>query len=76
MVDEKYKNYLLDLGHLIREKALEAKNENDENGSDFQSGIRMAFYDVVSLMRDQAFVFEIPLDELGLAGLNPDVDLL
>ena len=77
----KYANYLLDLGAEVRERALEARRMRDESpaGSEhrtFQSGRLMALTEVVGLMQHQAFVFEIPLEELRLNGLDPDRDLI
>ena len=77
----KYANYLLDFGTLLRECANEARQMRDESqaGSEqrmFQSGRLMALYEVVSLMQHQAKVFEIPLAELRLDGIDPNRDLL
>ncbi len=36
----------------------------------------MAYYEVLSLARDQALAFDIPLVSLGLEGFDPERDLL
>ncbi len=74
--NEKAKNYLLDLGMLLREKALEAKESKKESGSEYDLGRLMAYHEVVSLMRQQAEAFGIEFSELNLEGLDPEQDLL
>jgi len=72
-------NYLLDLGHLVREAGEQAKKDADQaSESDrlFQRGRLMAYYEVLSLMQQQAEAFQLPLEELALDGLDPDRDLL
>jgi hypothetical protein len=75
-----HKNYLFDLGYLLRERALDAKQEFESaRGSpneSFYSGRLMAYYEVMSLLIGQAFSFELPIDDLHLEGLDPDRDLL
>lgn len=68
-----YKNYLLDIGTLIKEKADEAKNNGDDS---YEIGYRMALYEVISLMHQQAEVFNIDLDDIGLTGVDPERDYL
>ncbi len=72
--------YLLDLGFLVKELALSAKLERDgdrkELGANFEAGRLSAFYDVVSLMQQQAVAFNIDLEALALGGLDPDRDLV
>jgi len=36
----------------------------------------MGFHEVVSLMQEQAIAFGIPLDAIGLEGVEPERDLL
>ena len=80
MSSESVSNYLHDLGELIKEKAREAKikeeasDGNTDNG--FELGRLMAYHEVVSLMQQQAEIFDIPLEEIGLADINPERDLL
>ena len=64
-----YKNYLEDLGPIIKECALEEKKNS--SGSEFDNGQLMAFHRVISLMQQQAEAFEIPLNEIGLQEFNP-----
>lgn len=78
--DGRYKNYLFDLGLLLKEYALEAKTERDKHtgkeAEDYYSGELMAYHRVISLMQQQAESFGIPLKELRLDDINPDNDLV
>ena len=76
MEDEKYKNYLHDLGVLLKEYALEAKQDSDRKGTDFSSGYVSGFHRVVSLMQQQADTFDISVEEIGLDGIDADEDLI
>jgi hypothetical protein len=73
-------NYLLDLGLLIEEKAVEAKKNRDASKNtpdyDYAIGHLMAFYEIVSLMQQQAGAFGISLSKIGLENINPDKDLV
>ena len=78
--DVKYAYYLQDLGMLIKQRALEAKqiSENAEPGSEayyFETGRLLGFNEVVSIMQQQARGFQIPLEELDLHDIEPDRDL-
>jgi hypothetical protein len=79
-MSDKHNNYLLDLGFLPKERALEAKQSSlVVKGTDdeaFQTGPLMAYYEVISLMQDQAEVLQIPLTEIRLDGIDPDKDLI
>jgi hypothetical protein len=64
---------------LLKEKALEAKEESQSVSGDqrgFALGRLMAFHEVVSLMQQQAQAFGIPLEALGLEGIQPERDLV
>ena len=67
-----YKYYLLDLGVLLKEMALEAKKRQT---GEFEMGYVSCFHRVLTLMQQQAEAFGIPLKEIGLEGIDPDVDL-
>ena len=75
--EQRPKYYLLDLGTLLREQALASKKESDrDRGNLFDLGRRMAYYEAVSLMINQAIAFGMELSELNLEGIDPDQDLL
>jgi len=75
-----HKNYLFDPGYLLREEALRAKQafqaSKGTGDEAFQSGRVMAYYEVLSLIVNQAQSFGVPIADLHLAGLNLDRDLL
>lgn len=71
-----YQNYLQDLGGLVKELALEAKQHSREKGSDFSAGYMTGFHRIVSLMQQQAEAFNIPLEEIGLDSIDADEDLI
>ncbi|MBJ7553942.1 hypothetical protein [Marinomonas spartinae] len=71
-----YQNYLKDLGVLIREMALEAKQQLVEKDTDFSTGYMACFHRVVSLMQQQAEAFDISLEDIGLDGIDADEDLV
>jgi hypothetical protein len=78
--DERYKNYLFDLGFLLKEYALETKAKKDkeieENVKVYYTGELMAYHRVISLMQQQAEAFGIPLSDLRLEDIIPDRDLV
>ena len=66
MEDQTFENYLHDLGTLIKEHAREAKEQKasfqGSSAQDYDSGYLMAWYEVVSLMQQQAEAFGIPFE--------------
>ena len=71
-----FQNYVLDLGTLITQMAIDAKSTKLQSPNPYQLGRLMAFHEIVSLMQSQAQVFGIPLSAIGLADINPEKDLL
>lgn len=79
MSDEKFKRYSFATIALLKELAKKAKIEadNSKEGSwDYAEGVIMGYYSIIRLIKHQAFAFCIDQKELGLADINPDVDLL
>ena len=78
-MSETHAHYLRDLGYLVREAAEKAKADAasaTEEDRAFQNGRSMAYYEVASLMQQQAEAFGISLHDLALDGFDPDRDLL
>lgn len=72
-------NYLRDLGYLVREAGEQAKKDAaraSESDRLFQQGRLMAYYEVLSLMQQQAEAFQLPLEELALDGFHAERDLI
>jgi hypothetical protein len=71
-----YKEYLKDLGILIKEMALEAKSKANDVDTDFSLGYMAGFHRIVSLMQQQAEAFGISFESIGLDGIDADEDLV
>ena len=71
-----HQNFLLDLGTLLRERAVAARDRARENSSEFQCGVAHAYYEVMSLIESQADSFGLPLEDAGLKGFDVDKELL
>ena len=71
-----HSDYLRDLGVIIKEMAFQAKRCSVESPGEFSSGYLAGFHRVVSLMQQQAEAFGISCDELGISGIDADVDLV
>ncbi len=73
-------HYLTDLGLLLKQAALDAKalaeKETDEPAHQFARGRAFAYYEVLSLMHQQARAFDIDAKDLSLHDFDPDRDLL
>jgi len=63
MNPETYKHYLRDLIYLIKERESELKS--DKTKSDFDSGIECAYSEIIDLIKNQAFAFNLDLNVIG-----------
>ena len=74
------KDYLLDLGRLVREYALAAvetrNTQSEQSAREFYDGYVLGFHRIVSLMQQQALAFGIEHKDLQLDGIDPDRDLV
>lgn len=66
--------YLTDICEGLIEKA-DASIKQKSQG-DYELGYSMAMYEVISLLYQQAEVFDIALSDLGLDGIDPERDYL
>lgn len=69
-------NLLHDVAVELIERAKEAKQEAASSRADYDKGRHFALYEVVSLIRQQAEVFGLPAERIGLDTLDVDRDLL
>ena len=76
MSAETASDYLRDLGPLLLELAHDAKKKVDRTDDAYDRGRQMGLYEAVSLLARQADAFGMDRDEVGLAGVDPDRDLL
>jgi hypothetical protein len=68
-MEETHKNYLRDLGYLVKEAAVEAKSSylaKPAEADAFDLGYLMAYHRIVTLMQQQAEAFGIPLSDICL----------
>lgn len=71
--------YLQDLGVLLKEMALKAREERKNASAserDYALGRLMAMHEVVSLMQQQARSFGIALEDIRLEDIEPERDLV
>jgi hypothetical protein len=80
MPTSSFGDYLADLGALLKQEALEARTqasaEANQPDHQFALGRLTAYYEVLSLMRQQAEAFGIEATALSLDGFDPDRELL
>lgn len=80
MENDRFRNYLYDLSILLKDKAIQAKidkkNSSNSVDLDYYNGYLMALYEVIDIMKQQAQAFDITETDIGLADINPDLDLL
>ena len=73
-------NYLGDLGFLLREQAITARDAcvaaSGTDDAAYQAGRVIAYYEVLSLLASQAEAFHLPLEDLRLDGFDPEEELL
>jgi len=67
----KYESFCIALGESLSEvikEAIEKKQlENkDKNSMDFNNGYICGFHRIITLMQQQAEIFEIPYEEIGI----------
>ncbi len=63
MENLKYKLYLQDLVTILKERL---EDTIKKECSEFDLGVQMECYNILDIIKQQAEVFNIPLDELGL----------
>lgn len=76
--DDSYKNYLRDIVFRIRENGAKAvaRGREEQDGREFQQGRALAYIEILSMMQNQADVFQIEREELLLSGFDPVNDPL
>jgi len=71
-----HQNFLLDLGTLLRERAVDARDKARIGSSEFESGVAHAYYEVMSPIESQTDAFGLPLADAGLKGFSVDEELM
>lgn len=76
---DNYKSYLISIGEIIKKYAEEAKKDKESavgtTHEDFATGYLAGFHRIITLMQQQAEIYEIPLKEMSLDKLN-EIDLI
>jgi hypothetical protein len=80
-MDEKsLKHYIREISCLLKDYAKQAKVDADhpkEGGSaDFNDGFLMAYHQVIAVMKNQAPFFDLTQEEINLADIEPERDLI
>ena len=73
------KKYTVEIVKILKKQAIEAKKDakNPNNGfNNYRQGVLMGYYSIITLLKHQSFVFCIDQKELGLADINPEIELL
>ena len=78
-MDGNYESYIIGLGEIIKEYAEEAKKNKDlsigTGREQFATGYLSGFHRIVTLMQQQAEIYDIPLEKISLDKLN-EIDLI
>jgi hypothetical protein len=69
---EKYKYFLIDFVSILLDKI---NNLKQEPSDDFNKGISFAYYDIITILKEQANIFEIKLEEINLENINENIIL-
>jgi hypothetical protein len=70
----KYAGYIRDLAYLLRERIVEAQGERSKGGDAFAEGRELGLREALSWMQHQADSFELPKEDLCLAGFDALTD--
>ena len=79
MKNKNFELYIKYISDLIKDNAKKAKLEadNPEKGEvDYNTGYLIAYYEVISTMKNQAFLFDLEQDDISLSDIEPDRDLV
>ena len=76
MTNETLRLMLRDVNRELLEKASAAKLSARQSGADYDKGQHFAFYEVISLLVQQADAFGIDRASIGLEGIDAERDVL
>ncbi len=76
MDTESASRLLADVSRELLEMAKGAKADAAGSSSDYEKGRHFAFYEVISLLVQQADAFGVDRETLGLGHIDPERDLL
>ena len=76
---ESLKNYIQCVILLLKDNAKKSKVDADnpkEGDADYNTGYLMAYHEVIAIMKNQASAFGLEQEDVGLADIEPERDLL
>jgi hypothetical protein len=80
MGKDSLKNYIQEINCLLKDYARQAKIDADHpkesDSADFNDGFLMAYHQVIAVMKNQAPFFDLTQEELNLADIEPERDLI
>jgi hypothetical protein len=80
MNEESLKYYIREISCLLKDYARQAKldadNPKEGDSADFNNGFLMAYHQVIATMKNQAPFFDLTHEELNLADIEPERDLV
>jgi hypothetical protein len=80
MSKESIRNYMQEISCLIKDYAKQAKVDADHpkegDSADFNNGFLMAYHQVIAVMKNQAPFFDLTQEEINLADIEPERDLI
>lgn len=79
MNNDNLKYFFYQINSLLKENARQAKLDADnpkEGCESYNNGFLMAYHEVISIMKNQAPFFDIKQEDIGLADIEPERDLL
>lgn len=80
-MDEKsLRHYIREISCLLKDYARQAKIDADHpkegDSADFNDGFLMAYHQVIAVMKNQAPFFDLTQEDIGLADIEPEKDLV
>jgi len=79
MDNENLRYYIKQISCLLKDNAKQAKLEADkpeEGRESYNNGYLMAYHEVIAIMKNQAPFFDLGQEDIGLADIEPERDLL
>lgn len=80
MGKESLRNYIQEITCLLKDYARQAKVDADHpkegDSADFNDGFLMAYHQVIATMKNQAPFFDLTQEDIGLADIEPEKDLV
>ena len=79
MKNKNFELYIKYIGDLLKDNAKKAKLEADnpkEGDADYNTGYFMAYHEVIAIMKNRAPLFDLEQEDIALADIEPERDLI